>query len=559
MLHQETKNVFKNTPSPKKISKKGLCLLFFISLLPDLFILLGDPIALSQRGFLLEDAFYYLKLAQNLTEGLGFTLDGIHPTNGFHPLYLLSLLPGAFFLESWDFIRYALFCCSLFRALLGLVLFILVEKKTNRTVALFTFFLWTFAATPRMLLLNGMDTALFLLLFTLTLSTFLLKKETLLKTKKESCLLGFLLGLTYLARTDAIFLALPLGVDLFRKAKSRMAKRNLGVIVGIGLGTVLPWLLLSQLTIGSVFPESGAASRFLAKNLGNPFLNETIGPHFLPEAIKKNLGGHLLEGRTLIYSWLESWRWASPLSNLMGLTHSDFFKAPFDSFLFKRLEGSIIGLTLFLSFSGFLLFKLARKYQLTLFLFAPLLIWLFYGFLPGPPWFSIRYMAPLILTISLLLSIRIGEWFCHFPYQKRLIFISAICILFHDTIQYKNLFPNPTSPAGYVKEALWVKENLPQNAVIGSFQAGVMSFLSKRTVINLDGVVNNSALEALKSKKMIPYLLENNIDFIADARGLIHHFIERENPHLFQKLFLPLRKSFFTFYQLNPSLKEAIS
>ena len=40
-----------------------------------------------------DDAFYYLKIAQNVAAGRGLTFDGISVTNGFHPLYLGLLLP----------------------------------------------------------------------------------------------------------------------------------------------------------------------------------------------------------------------------------------------------------------------------------------------------------------------------------------------------------------------------------------------------------------------------------------------------------------------------------
>lgn len=40
-----------------------------------------------------DDNFYYLQIARNLAAGRGFTFDGIHATNGFHPLWQLLLVP----------------------------------------------------------------------------------------------------------------------------------------------------------------------------------------------------------------------------------------------------------------------------------------------------------------------------------------------------------------------------------------------------------------------------------------------------------------------------------
>jgi hypothetical protein len=53
------------------------------------------------EGLLLQDdAYYYFGVARHLSAGHGFTFDGLHPTNGFHPLWLglctaiWSLVPG---------------------------------------------------------------------------------------------------------------------------------------------------------------------------------------------------------------------------------------------------------------------------------------------------------------------------------------------------------------------------------------------------------------------------------------------------------------------------------
>ena len=40
-----------------------------------------------------DDSFYYLEVARHVARGDGFTFDGLHPTNGFHPLWLLLLVP----------------------------------------------------------------------------------------------------------------------------------------------------------------------------------------------------------------------------------------------------------------------------------------------------------------------------------------------------------------------------------------------------------------------------------------------------------------------------------
>src|SRR5258706_1596646 len=54
------------------------------------FLLPGPDVQFSLLG---DDAFYYLEAARRAAEsGLWPSMDGRHPTNGFHPVYMLLLI-----------------------------------------------------------------------------------------------------------------------------------------------------------------------------------------------------------------------------------------------------------------------------------------------------------------------------------------------------------------------------------------------------------------------------------------------------------------------------------
>jgi len=57
----------------------------------------------SSRWFTRDDAYYYFKVAQNISEGHGSTFDGINKTNGYHPLWMLICIP-IFALARFDLI-----------------------------------------------------------------------------------------------------------------------------------------------------------------------------------------------------------------------------------------------------------------------------------------------------------------------------------------------------------------------------------------------------------------------------------------------------------------------
>ena len=67
-------------------------IILVLNLIPHLYVSFLKPDTLL-NWFSTDDAFYYFKTAQNITEGAGVTFDGIAPTNGFHPLWMLICIP----------------------------------------------------------------------------------------------------------------------------------------------------------------------------------------------------------------------------------------------------------------------------------------------------------------------------------------------------------------------------------------------------------------------------------------------------------------------------------
>jgi len=49
----------------------------------------------SVRSFVVDDGFYYLKIAENIAGGNGSTFDGESLTNGYQPLWMMAILPVA--------------------------------------------------------------------------------------------------------------------------------------------------------------------------------------------------------------------------------------------------------------------------------------------------------------------------------------------------------------------------------------------------------------------------------------------------------------------------------
>jgi len=62
-------------------------------LLPVSALLMSHDVRGLAINLFVDDTFYYLKIARNAAEGYGSTFDYVHPTNGYHPLWFLTLVP----------------------------------------------------------------------------------------------------------------------------------------------------------------------------------------------------------------------------------------------------------------------------------------------------------------------------------------------------------------------------------------------------------------------------------------------------------------------------------
>ena len=111
-----------------------------------LYAALAESHSFVTKWFIRDDAFYYFKVAQNITEGRGSTLDGINPTNGYHPLWMLICIP-IFSLARFDLIlplRVLVLVSGAISAATGVLLFRLVGRTLSAPAAIFAASYWVF-------------------------------------------------------------------------------------------------------------------------------------------------------------------------------------------------------------------------------------------------------------------------------------------------------------------------------------------------------------------------------------------------------------------------------
>lgn len=208
-----------------------------------------------------DDASYFFEIADNVSSGEGFTFDRIGETNGYQPLWLYLLIPLYRLVHAAPatMVRIIALIQILFSGTAGLVLYRLLRDTCSAPAALVGgAFFTAFVLAP---VVNGMESALLVLLLVLLVSRAVRSGFPDRCSGGESFRIGLLLGLVVLARLDTAFLCISTALLLLAGAARRGAgRRRLATLVMTALGAsliIVPYLSYNTFLFGSPMPISG--------------------------------------------------------------------------------------------------------------------------------------------------------------------------------------------------------------------------------------------------------------------------------------------------------------
>ena len=183
-----------------------------------LYAALSDGQNLSWRWFTRDDAYYYFKVAQNISEGHGSTFDGINPTNGYHPLWMLVCIP-IFALARFDLIlplRVLLLVMGGLSAATAVLFYRLIGRVFTPAIGALAALYWAFNYNILgRVYQQGLETGIavfFVLLLVYKLFEFEIAWRKNQVSNQQLFLLGFIALLAVLSRLDLIFLAGVFGI-----------------------------------------------------------------------------------------------------------------------------------------------------------------------------------------------------------------------------------------------------------------------------------------------------------------------------------------------------------
>ncbi len=427
-----------------------------------------------------DDAFYYLTIARRIAAGEGSTYDGIHATNGYHPLWCFALVPlmGVFGDQPEQAVRAVGVLCVWLRFLTSVLAYHMLRQSISVSqfsaigaLALF--------AVANSFSTDGMEESLHML----AVLTFIAVLGA-----RPSAALGvivppLLLAAVVLSRLDSGFTAVVYFCWLAWSAFHRFERRvwrgfaiEIAVFAGI-LGGYLAWnrahfdtLIPISGMIKSSFPHLATAGDFWkAASLGNRAL-------ILHAFVFTAFFVCVLANRRL-------WRWAG-----------------------WRESRTTVGIGAWSA--GLCAFAV---YTMVFGKWGVGFSWYYQPFA-----FLCALAIPFWLQVGACVLERRG--FLARSRSVLSVLTALAAVAFAGRVAEKHLVRRDLTDfhiASYWA-AKWVAEHLPEDTILAMNDSGTFGFFAQRPVINLDGVVNNRDYQVrLCARGIDAYLREESVQYYA--------------------------------------------
>ncbi|MBR61982.1 MAG: hypothetical protein CL904_04905 [Dehalococcoidia bacterium] len=494
--------------------------------------------------FLVDDAFYSMKIARNIAAGLGTTFDGIHPTNGFQPLWVWLLVPVYWFEPDnlYGPVKASVVILSIFNLAAGYVLYRLVLSITKlHAAALVSAAVWLINPYFVKRVINGLESpiAILFLLAVLFMWVVSLDYGKTRQGKLKWAIFGVLIGLSMLSRVDSIFLVGTCFIVGLILQRIPMEYLRGWLIAGVVAGIVLiPWLVFSFDGFGTPIPTSGGAVRHWISFRSGGDGSEIL--FFSEEVISRSI----LSVTMLASIWAQtglslSLGAISILVILVLLIVIVAFVRPFRSAVLALYQDN-------------------PGLHLISFIFS-LIIFLFYTFYLPAHWYFERYFLAIYIIYALYIGLSYRFFWLQLAqslgkkFNRRIMLLTTIPLLLF-AVYIPAWLPGHQED-GFYRAGIWINENLPQDAIVGSYLAGTVGYFSERKLVDLDGKVNRNAAEALIEANIGNYIRENGINFVSDWPSYIKALESRGGLNIDQDLESPVYKDSshhdYSIYQLK--------
>ncbi len=421
---------------------------------------------------LTDDAYYYLNTARNIALGFGITFDRINATNGFHPLWMLCLLPVfRFFLDSLEIpVRIVSTGLGVMAGITAWLAFRTIRTWLGRDAALG---MVPLLGVPFIVnhLLDGMETGLLLLLmFTVITLDQAWNVVAGAASVRRAVSFGLLLGLVFLSRLDSVFVIFCLFCAWGRQCLLHPTRtRWTGFVAGvIGCGALaVSFVLWNIATFGHAMPISGAIKSSF------PVAAISFRTFRSPAVLLHGIG---MIGALSVLAWQSK----TPAPGAARTTE-------------RMCVPPILTALWIGSLMHFIYEVLFTRWGLEW--------WHFASHIPG-----------LLFLVAFLLRSMMGRLSltCYAVLVGGAALLVAGSVLVETRLRGDHHQP-------WLAAARWAHEHTNEDAVFAMTDSGLFGFFSGRRTVNLDGVINSYGFQkSLSEGRLGEFLSRSRVSHLAD-------------------------------------------
>ena len=431
-----------------------------------------------------EPGLYYFEIARNVARGAGSTFDGLHPTNGYHPLWVLCLVP-VFWVSSDPeaALRLGGILQAILMAAAATLLYRTARRASGPLASSLAVLLWLALAYREAL--SGLEFGLHALGIASTAYVWRRCHDE-DPPRTSTCLtLGLLMSLTFLARLDNAVLAALIALSLARQ-EARRGLMGTGVwrLAAFMLpvaAAVIGYVALNLWLFGHSLPVSAAVKRdwSLYKLAQDPLYQ--AGGWWLAKAHQLLWPIRMLPGRYPLY--LSIGAFGAGFLYLLGVQ----WLRPWGPFVLFSLA-QVLGYALV--FHGEFSFVAASSYYVL------------------QPWLTAVLAAALaerLLPKGLLARWAVGGsalglavltlWSVH-SWRER---------------DRTGLTMRPDYDTGR-----WARAHLGADAIVGTWRTGALAYLTGLRVVDLSGLANSWDYYRVERKDLCGYWEKTGITHLVD-------------------------------------------
>jgi hypothetical protein len=444
--------------------------------------------------FIPDDAFYYLTIAKQKNEARIWTFDGVNSTSGFHFLHakVLEMIFKMFPEISVKslFIIFGVLCSFG----LSLLLFAILRYTDSSNVSMKLTIIVPFLL-PATLRLSEMIMESWIIPIVLGVALVLARKIINVAILRFLLLVMGFLGV--LARTDFLIITAcafisVLGLDGLRRLSRYKSPDS--------SHEILKTITASFFVMGSILGEAFISGR-------NYFLNDELVQ--MSVQIKR--------------------KWSDILGNPIELSLFQFFKFisplefPVSSLTTLKVLIALLVLFLFVCLVSVwknvhLNWQEGQVFCLLYTLISIPLLTLFFRYNAGSlqPWYSVTYIPTVVCIVISMHTIA----------RKKFLINMSLFVL-SNFLVFSSLFGSGLQGQFKSHEIMYRTAinlgNENSYEPIGAWNAGILKYFSNQNIINLDGLMNDTAAKYILSDTLYNYIVKHKINRLVDFSGTISH------------------------------------